>query len=140
LPVVGLVATGVGMLFLHQPWVGAAVFVSGMFISIRLRRVGPMAARAGSLIALPFVLILTTPYVLTRQVGPLLAATMPVIVALMALSWVAIMHALARLAALLPPACEEVSFVAPPTATPAGSMRPSASTRMAVQMAVALAA
>ena len=50
MPIVGLVATGVGTLLLHQPWVGAAVFVSGMFLSIWLRRFGPTAARAGSLI------------------------------------------------------------------------------------------
>jgi uncharacterized membrane protein YccC len=139
LPIVGLVATGVGTLLLHQPWVGAAVFVSGMFLSIWLRRFGPMAARAGSLIALPFVVILTTPYIPTRQVDPLLAAAMPVIVALLALGWVAIMHALARRLGILPPARGEVWFVAPARATPTGAMRPSPSTRMAIQMAVALA-
>lgn len=140
LPIVGLLATGVGMLLLHQPWLGAAVFVGGMFTSIWLRRFGSMAARAGSLIALPFVAILTTPYIPTRQVGPLLAIAVPIIVALMALLSVAIMHALARRLKILPPAHTEVRFTAPPRANSASAMRPSASTRMAIQMAVALAA
>jgi len=33
-----------------------------MFLSIWLRRFGPMAQRAGSLIARPFVALLATPY------------------------------------------------------------------------------
>lgn len=139
LPVVGLLATGVGLLLLRLPWVGAVVFVAGMFVSIWLRRFGPMAARAGSLIALPFVVILTTPYIPARQVGPLLAAAMPVIVALMALVWVALMQALARRMGMLPPVREMVLSAAPPSASQAGSMRPSASSRMAIQMAMALA-
>lgn len=104
LPVVGLVAVGVGMLLLHLPWVGAFVFVTGISVSIWLRRFGLMARRAGSLIALPFVAILATPYVPTTKVGPVLAIFIPVIVALLALLWVSVFHALARLARLLPPA------------------------------------
>jgi hypothetical protein len=58
LPVIGLVAVGVGILLHRAPWLGALVFVAGMFLSIWLRRLGPMARRAGSLIALPFVVLL----------------------------------------------------------------------------------
>ena len=46
------------------------VFVAGISVSIWLRRFGLMAQRAGSLIALPFVTLLTTPYVPTTKVGP----------------------------------------------------------------------
>jgi hypothetical protein len=46
LPIVGLVAVGVGMLLHRIPWLGAVVFVTGMFLSIWLRRFGPMARRA----------------------------------------------------------------------------------------------
>ena len=45
LPVVGLIAAGVGALLHHAPWFGALVFVAGMFTSIWLRRFGPMARR-----------------------------------------------------------------------------------------------
>ncbi|WP_426700061.1 hypothetical protein ACPPVV_11695 [Rhodanobacter sp. Col0626] len=42
LPVVGLIASGVGLLLLRVPWIGAVVFVAGMSVSIWLRRFGPM--------------------------------------------------------------------------------------------------
>lgn len=138
LPVVGLVASGVGLLLLRAPWIGAAVFVAGMSVSIWLRRFGPMTRRAGSLIALPFVAILTTPYVPTRHVSPLLAAALPIIVALLALLWVSAGHAIARRLRVLPPIRVAAAPVA--MAPRASSLRPVASTRMAIQMAVALAA
>ena len=138
LPVVGLVATGVGMLLLHAPWIGAAVFAAGMFVSIWLRRFGPMASRAGSLIALPFVVILTTPHVPLRHAGHLMTALIPVITALLALVWVAVFHAMARRLHVLPPARATVAPVARPVQE--SSLHPIASTRMAIQMAVALAA
>lgn len=138
LPMVGLVCAGVGFLLLHMPWVGATVFVTGMFVSIWLRRFGSMARRAGSLIALPFVVILTTPYVPTRHAGHLLAALIPVIVALLALVWVAVFHAIARRLRMLPPARATVVSAAAPVQE--SSLRPIASTRMAIQMAIALAA
>lgn len=139
LPLVGLVAVGVGGLLHHMPWVGAAVFVAGIFVSIWLRRFGLMAKRAGSLIALPFIVILTTPHVPAQHVGHLMAILMPIIVALLALAWVTAFQAVARRLGMLPPIrnAAAAAVVAPPQE---GSLRPSASTRMAIQMAVALAA
>ncbi|WP_460876856.1 FUSC family protein [Rhodanobacter koreensis] len=136
LPVVGLVAAGVGFLLLRMPWIGAAIFVTGMFVSIWLRRFGPMARRAGSLIALPFVAILTTPYVPTRHASHLMALLIPVIVALLALVWVAVFHATARRLRVLPPA--HVTAISASTPVHESSLHPIASTRMAIQMAVAL--
>jgi len=136
LPLVGLVAVGVGHLLLHWPWVGAMVFVTGMTVSIWLRRFGPMTRRAGSLIALPFVAILVTPYVPTRHASPWLAALMPIIVALLALGWVTLFHALARRMRVLAPVQIVATHVAAPA--PTSSLRPVASTRMAIQMAGAL--
>lgn len=138
LPVVGLVASGVGLLLLRVPWIGAVVFVAGMSVSIWLRRFGPMTRRAGSLIALPFVVILTTPYVPTRHASPLLTAVLPIIVALLALLWVSAFHTIARHLRILPPVRVAVTpVIKEPRAS---SLRPVASTRMAIQMAVALAA
>ena len=134
LPVVGLVVVGVGMLLRHTPWIGAAVFVLGMFVSIWLRRFGPMASRAGSLIALPFVAILTTPYVPIKHASHLMVILIPVIVALLALTWVAVFQALARRLRILPPLRPQVM----PPAAPANSQGMMASTRMAIQMAAAL--
>lgn len=142
LPVVGLVAVGVGMLLHRMPWVGAAVFVAGMFVSIWLRRFGPMVQRAGSLIALPFVAILVTPHIQAGHGSRLMAALAPVIVALLALAWVAMLHALARRLRVLPPLRRHAGPAALPvreSPQPPTKSIP-ASTRMAIQMAVALAA
>jgi hypothetical protein len=140
LPLVAIVAAGVGVLLHHLPWVGAIVFTAGLFVSIWLRRFGPLASRAGSLIALPFVTLLVTPYAPATKVGPLLSPLMPVIVALIALVWVTLFQILARRLRLLDPAKHD----AQPTATrapskPESALRPDATTRMAIQMAVALA-
>jgi Fusaric acid resistance protein-like len=137
LPIVGLVVTGVGLLLHHAPWIGACVFVAGIFVSIWVRRFGPDARRAGSLIALPFIVILTTPYIPARHVSHLVAAVLPVAVALLALFWVAAFQALARRLRILPPLRKAAAHL--PAPTNESSLRPSASTRMALQMAVALA-
>jgi len=137
LPLVGLVAVGVGLLLRHAPWLGAAAFVAGMSVPVWLRRFGPLARRAGALVALPFVTLLTVPHVRAEPGGLLPAPLAPVAVALLALLWVSLCHALARRLRLLP-------RVRPPEPAPAaareGTLRPAASTRMAIQMAVALAA
>jgi hypothetical protein len=139
LPVVGLVAVGVGLLLHRAPWIGAFVFVAGMFLSIWLRRFGPMARRAGSLIALPFVVLLTTPYFAPAPNGPIAPALVPVVIALLALFWVGALHALARRVGFLSGARAPEGRTAPPPAD-ASSLRPIASTRMAIQMTVALGA
>lgn len=139
LPVVGLVTAAVGMLLHHAPWLGAAVFVTGMFLSIWIRRFGTMGRRAGSLIALPFVVILTVPHVSSQHTGSVLQRiAVPIIVALLALIWVAIFQGLGRRLHMLPPLVKTVTTAI--AQKPESSLRPSATTRMAVQMAVALAA
>lgn len=136
LPLVGFAAMGVGLLLRQTPWIGALVFTAGMFLSIWLRRFGSMARRAGRLIALPFIALLTVPHVSVVPGGAIPVMLVPIAVALLSLLWVTVFHLLARRLRLLPPVVSS-----PFTATPVqqGSMRPSASTRMAIQMAVALA-
>lgn len=135
LPAVGLAAAGIGTLLLRFPVVGAVVFTAGMFVSIWLRRFGPMARRAGSLIALPFVTLLTVPYIPPRHAGLIPPWLLPVAIALLALFWVNVMHALAQALRLLKP---DTLHAAAPAAPAESSLRPVASTRMAIQMAVAL--
>ena len=137
LPLVGFVVMGVGLLLRHTPWVGALAFVAGMFLSIWLRRFGSMARRAGRLIALPFVTLLTLPHIRASSNGVLPSVLVPIVVALLSLMWVTVFHLLARRLRLLPP----VRALEHPPVAPAqeGGMRPVASTRMAIQMAVALA-
>ena len=138
LPAVGMAALGVAMLLHRAPWIGALAFVAAMSLSIWLRRFGPRVRRAGALVALPFVVILTTPYVPATRVGHAVALLLPIVVALLALLWVSVCHTLARRLRWLPAA--RPSHRPHGTAARAGSLRPVASTRMAVQMAVALAA
>jgi Fusaric acid resistance protein-like len=136
LPIVSLVAVGVGFLLHRAPWLGALVFVAGMFLSVWLRRFGPMSQRAGSLIALPFVVLLTTPYIPTTSDSRVPAALMPVVIALLALLWVSVFHAFARQVRFLPHTREPERRMSAPRRE--SSMRPIASTRMAIQMAIAL--
>lgn len=139
LPLVGVAAIGVGFLLLHVPWLGAAAFVAGMFLSIWLRRFGPNAQRAGSLIALPFVTLLVTPHIGAAESGAIPALLLPIVIALLALLWVSVLHALAQRIAFLPatPTTTGPVSVAPSRQS---ALRPIASTRMAIQMATALAA
>jgi len=135
LPAVGLAAAGVGILLHRFPVAGALVFSTGMFASIWLRRFGPMARRIGSLIALPFVTLLTVPYIPSKQPGPVPMLLLPIVVGWLALFWVHLVHALMQALRLLPPV-SHAAFV--PAPRPESSLRPIASTRMAIQMAVAL--
>ena len=138
LPLIGLVALAVGWLLQHVPWVGAATFVAGMSFAIWLRRFGDMARRAGSLIALPFVALLTVPHVRASAAGQLPGWLVPILVAWIALFWVTAFHLLAgRLLKRERPLGDATASAATPSAD--GKRLP-ASTRMAVQMAVALAA
>ncbi|KRE88665.1 hypothetical protein ASG87_08785 [Frateuria sp. Soil773] len=137
LPAVGLAATGVGLLLRDLPWLGAAAFTAGVALSVWLRQFGEQARRASRLIALPFVTVLTVPHLSGAQRGPLPAILVPVAVALLALAWVSALDALGRRLRLLP------AIVQPAHRTPARAVpdrtRTSATTRMALQMAAALA-
>jgi len=138
LPLVALASVGVGALLRHAPWAGAAVFVAGMASSIWMRRFGAQALRIGSLIALPLVTILVVPHLPRRDSGVLTPLLVPVAVALVALAWVMLAQALGRRLRWLAPS-DDVDDD-PPRAEAAGAMRPSPHTRMALQMAAALAA
>jgi hypothetical protein len=139
LPVVGLAATGVGLLLHDAPWFGAAAFTLGVATSVWLRQFGARARRASRLIALPFVTVLTVPHLSGVQHGPLPGVLVPVAVALLALAWVSLLDALGRRLHLLANMEPARPVPAVPVRTTPNRMRPSATTRMALQMAVALA-
>jgi hypothetical protein len=137
LPLVGLVSLGVGLLLRSAPIAGALVFIAGIAGSIWLRRFGTTARRAGSLIALPFVVLLVTPYRPPQQLGPTLTLLMPMVVALIALVSVTLMHTLGQRLQWLPASAPTNDSGA--AVVHESALRPVASTRMAIQMAVALA-
>jgi hypothetical protein len=140
LPIVGLATAGVGYLFESLPAVGAVAYVAALFLSIYLRRFGPLWTRVGSLIALPFVTLLIAP---GAGIG-----TPPLEVALLSVGVLVVVVALRLLAEVTgflprarPVPKRDTSTAAPVRETPAqGGIRPTASTRMAIQMAIALAA
>jgi hypothetical protein len=135
LPLVGLAAIGVGLLLHRFPWLGAVLFAAAMALSIWLRRFGTTAARTGALVGLPFIALLMTPRASSAAPGLVPALAVPIIAGLLALFWVTVLHAIARLAgAGLPPARPQVERMAPGE----GTLRPDATTRMAIQMAVTL--
>jgi hypothetical protein len=138
LPAVSLAALGVGILIHRAPWLGAMAFVAGMSVPIWLRRFRASVRQAGSLIALPFVVILTTPYVSTTRVGPVMAVLVPIIVAELALLWVSVFHLLARRFHWMPPARAPKTTAAATSSANTITMRPMPSSRMAIQMAIAL--
>jgi hypothetical protein len=165
LPFVGLATAGVGYLFVALPIVGAVAYVAAMFLSIFLRRFGPLWTRIGSLIALPFITLLIAP---GAGVG-----TSPLVVAVLSIGVLVVvvgLRLLAEVTGFLPrprqaprretptptvqPPTVQRPTVQPPTSQPPapgpeaparevtakGGTRPVASTRMAIQMAIALAA
>jgi hypothetical protein len=142
LPLVGLAAVGVGLLLRDAPWAGAIVFVAGMALPIWMRRFGADARRIGSLLALPFVALLVTPHGAAVRAGPIPALLFPVVIALVALCWAAVAHALAmRTGWLVVPEARPAPQAAPAAREGRGpGLKPDANTRMALQMALALAA
>lgn len=139
LPLVGLAATGVGLLLRDAPWLGAAAFTTCLALSVWLRQFGELARRAARLIALPFVAVLTVPHLAGAHRGAVPALLVPVVVALLALAWVSVVDALGRRLGVLAAATRLPHAQQPTGARAATTMRPTATTRMALQMGAALA-
>ncbi len=136
MPLLALAASGVALLLYRLPWVGAATFTVGVAASIWLRRFGSTARRAGSLIAVPLIAILTTPYVPADAVARVPHWLVPMLIGLLALLWVSIAHAMFRALHWLAPPQPDADQ--PGQSQRDSRMRPIPSTRMALQMTVAL--
>ncbi|MFJ9247120.1 FUSC family protein [Streptomyces sp. NPDC101776] len=138
LPVTAGASIFVGRLIASHYTLGAAVYTAGMALAIWIRRYGPAATKAGTLLALPLVTLLVVP-------GPALPAKAQS--GLLTWGWSALVGALA---------CGTVWLVqglgdrfgpepwrAEPTAGPPprrSRLHPRPSTRMALQMATGIAA
>ncbi len=133
LSALALAASEVGSLLVSHADLGDGLFVLAISGSIWIRRFGPRFARAGTLVALPFVALLVAPAVPGAGREHTLWAA---VVGAIAYLWVSGARTLA----------ERTGFVAAlpggpasPAATRAGARRLAASSRMALQMGVALA-
>lgn len=146
LPLVGVAAGAVGLLLVHVPLVGDPLFVLVLSAAIWVRRFGAGAGRIGTLVALPFIAVLVVPA--PPQSGHVFvpfAAVVALVVALVAtgVQWAARASGLlpkAKTAPTVAVAAPQASSVAATSSAGSGTstMRPIASTRMAVQMAVTL--
>jgi hypothetical protein len=139
-PAIAVAASEVGVLMFRHPNVGDTLFVLALSGAIWIRRFGPAYSRAGTLATLPFIAILITPVpaVAIGHTNRLWFAAM----ALIAAGWVTLAKEFSsklwsstdRAPAILPPAR---NLQAPANS---GRRRMAVSTRMALQLAVALSA
>jgi Fusaric acid resistance protein-like len=131
LPLAAAAAGGVGLLSDHHTVAGDTLFALAVAAAIWVRRFGPRFARAGTQATLPFIAILVTPVPPDSGTTHLLWAAL---MAVIAVGWVTVVQLAAQRAGLFakPP---NQSFTTP---TPSSAARIPASTRMAVQMGVAL--
>jgi len=140
LPVIGLLSAGVGLLLLDLPIAGAIVYLLGMFLSIFLRRFGPVPRRIGALLAIPFIALLVAPNPVPSTVHGPLALLVPALVALVAFAFVTLFQVAAIGIRMLPRPLPEPRTVATPAASrPSSANKLDPSTRLALQMAVSLA-
>lgn len=128
LPLVALLTAGVGWLLKSVPALGAAAYMAAMFLSLWLRRYGDLGARIGSLLALPFITLLIVPG------GGAAAPGEALLIALAALLTVLALRLAGESLGLLPRELQPPQLEAPQAST----LRPIASTRMAIQLALAL--
>ncbi|CAJ60956.1 MULTISPECIES: FUSC family protein [Frankia] len=140
-PSVALLASEVADLSRRHRTVGEVLFTAAVSGAVWTRRFGPVGTRAGSLATLPFIALLVTPV----PPGQGAASRLDLVaIALVAIGWVTIgRHAEARLFAPDQPRPPRPPYRPPHPSPrrdrPAGRRRRlPASTRMAIQLAVAL--
>lgn len=130
LPVLAIATAGVGLLGRHVPVLGALAFTVAMFLSIWLRRFGPVWHRIGGLVALPFISLLVVPTSIGGS-SPVLSAILISLVAVVAVVGTRLLGGMVW---------PRPSLDAPREAAESVStLKPQASTRMALQLAVAVA-
>jgi hypothetical protein len=132
---IALGATGVGWMFRTNLWLGALVFTLALSASVWLRNFGQIAQTAGALLALPLVAILVVPVRPSAPGGPFVDFALVVCAGVIPLVCVTLIWWMARRAgiALAPPEHGATKPAARKGAIPVP-------TRMAIQMAAALAA
>ncbi len=137
LPLMALGAAGVGWL-LHRVFpLGALVLVAGIAGGVWLRRFGGETRRLGAMLTLPLVAMLISPAPVHAPGGLWVDLLLVLLAGVVALSWVWVATTVARRMHKLHATADQEAEPAA-RAPQAGQIAPS--TRMAAQMAVALAA
>jgi hypothetical protein len=144
LPLLAVVSTEVGQRMFTHPDHGDTLFVLGMTASIYVRRFGPHVRRAGALLATALTAVLITPGPAVPLGSHPPSRWWAAVIALIALSWLRLVQAAAARLGVVPGPVREhmVPIVAVRERRPDLSWhrRLPASTRMAVQMGIALGA
>jgi hypothetical protein len=146
LPLISIVCTEIGRLFVEHPNVADAAFTVSLALAIWLRRFGPVGRRLGTLMALAFVALLVTPIpVLPTAVTGMPPAGRSMLwsaaAAVMAFAWVGILQELGRRSGLIE--AKQTSernqgAETPVSPRPQSKARIAVSTRMAAQMGLSL--
>ena len=134
-PVIAAGASEVGRQMADHPNLGDTLFVLAAAGTIFLRRFGPRAVRIGTLATLPLITTLIVPAPVVADGGGWAGRAWSALIAVVVLGWVSAAELVAHRFRVLPRP-EPVL----PVPRPKSSRRLPASTRMAVQMAVALTA
>jgi hypothetical protein len=141
-PLSAAVACVIGRLMLQHAFAGDVLFTVGLSATIWMRRFGPRPTRAGTLVTLPLLALLVTPVPPSSAPGHV---GWTALIAVLAWAWVTVIRTVAVRTGFLPAGASHTAPLLPgtgtgaPAAAPQG-LRPRASTRMAVQMAVAVGA
>ncbi|WP_194294245.1 FUSC family protein [Streptomyces sp. RB17] len=136
LPATAAGAQFLGRLIMHDYALGAAVFTLGISLCVWIRRYGPAASRAGTLMTLPFVALLVVPgpALPTAAESGLVSWFWSAVIAVLACACVWLVQGLADRYGPWRPEPE------PAAPRRASRLHPRPSTRMAVQLAAAVAA
>lgn len=127
LPAVAVAAAGIGLLLNRLPGVGDVVFTLALAATVWIRRFGPRFSRLGTWATLPLLAVLISPL----PPRDLTDVGWAALVAVLAVGWVTVVQVVVQL----------VTRSAAPKAAPvrrASALRPRPSTRMAIQLAVAV--
>lgn len=144
MPFLVVASTEVGKWMFTHPNYGDTLFAVGMAGGIWLRRFGPHLRRVGSLISSAFIAMLVTPAPAIGLGGHSPSRWWAAVIALVALGWLRIVQTAAERVGVGPPPEPEPVVAASPRPRARGDVpwhrRPPASSRMALQMGIALGA
>jgi len=138
LPLVAVGANEIGATIFRHPDLGDTLFVLAVSATIWVRRFGELARRAATLATLPLVAMLIVPAPVVAGHGGGDQRLWTALVALLALAWVALAQALAERTGLLPATRDRLAAARPRSRR--APRRIAATTKMALQMGVALGA
>lgn len=140
LPLIAIGANEVGTTLFTHPNLGDALFVLAISVTIWMRRFGELPRRIATLATLPFVAMLIVPAPIVTIHGGGDQRLWTALIAVVALSWVVLTQSVAERAGLLPRAADQLIPARPRARRASGDRRIAATTKMALQMGVALGA